>query len=253
MLLIHSFLWLFISFFSCVETVSAAADHCSTCEQTSSENDLIELHVASGKGNFFNVWQLLQTGADVNKKDENGFTALHIAVMNGNEVMVRFLLKHKALSLQDEDARNPLHYAIYYGCTSIVELLADNVESLNEEDIDGNCSLYTAVLYRKYDIIKILLNKGSLVNKKNRFGETALDIAIFYNFDDMVELLLKFGAVTNKIYSSNCARTLFPVDQGILKEYESKSEKVPFSLILSSATPEYTKSLSYTDKVFSSY
>ena len=252
MLLIHSFLWLFISFFSCIEIVSAA-DHCSPCEGMSFKNDLIELHVASYQENLSSVWQLLQEGADVNEMDKSRFTALHIAALNGNAKLVNLLLQCGASSFQDDDGRNPLHYAIYYGYTSIVELLAENVQSLDEEDLDGNRPLHTAIINKKDCIVKILLEKSALVNKKNKSGWTALDIAILYDSDDMVKLLRAFGALTNFGYSSNCARTLFPVDQSLLKEYERKSEKVSFSLLSTPSNLEPTKSLLYTDEVFCSY
>ena len=41
------------------------------------------LHKAAAKGNVAEVRRLVRTGADVNKRGENGVTALHVAAQRG--------------------------------------------------------------------------------------------------------------------------------------------------------------------------
>jgi ankyrin repeat protein len=50
-------------------------------------------------GHFEIVKMLLESGADVNKKDINGATALHFASYNGSVAIVESLVKYNAESI----------------------------------------------------------------------------------------------------------------------------------------------------------
>jgi ankyrin repeat protein len=49
---------------------------------------------AAGKGRIIELRQLLELGADVATKDENGVTALHFAAIGGHEEVVRLLIEN---------------------------------------------------------------------------------------------------------------------------------------------------------------
>ena len=62
--------------------------------------------------------------ADVNAKDENGNTPLHIAAEKGHENMAELLLANNAeINAKDNNGRTPLAWAENQGHKDVVELL----------------------------------------------------------------------------------------------------------------------------------
>ena len=61
-----------------------------------------ELLDASAKGDQTSVQSLIDTGANVNAKDNDGRTPLHRAAYKGHDNIAKLLLKNKA----DENAKN---------------------------------------------------------------------------------------------------------------------------------------------------
>lgn len=88
---------------------------------------VITLHEAARQGDDITVKALLQTpGVDVESRDGEGFTPLHIAVYIGHVATVQLLLDRNA----DVDARfdsgwTLLHLAARYGHRPTVQLLLD--------------------------------------------------------------------------------------------------------------------------------
>ena len=94
------------------------------------------LHLASEKTNAELqqvIQMLLSRDCDVNAKDSQKKTPLHIACMKGNKEVVRMLLEKNALP--DEQMlrfrATPLHLAVFDGNTDIVRLLLAKNPDLN--------------------------------------------------------------------------------------------------------------------------
>ena len=69
---------------------------------------------------------LLENGADVSAKGEDGNTALHSAALNGNTELVRLLLANNAPTLaKNDDGHTPLDLAKLLGNDAVVTLLND--------------------------------------------------------------------------------------------------------------------------------
>jgi hypothetical protein len=142
------------------------------------------------------VKSLLKEGADVNKRDTCGFTALEWAVRFGHIDIVKILLANGG----DIHARNydigcpPLTWAAAKGHTDIVEVLLDNLECM----LSGEGALSAAAKEGHTDILRTLLDRGADADGKNKLGETALMGAAKKGHIDIVKVLIASGADLNE-------------------------------------------------------
>ncbi|KAL3468783.1 ankyrin repeat-containing domain protein [Aspergillus californicus] len=102
------------------------------------------------RGNSAAVRLLLESGADAGIQHVDGVTPLNMAVAQGDEVIVRMILKvtprHRELCL-----------AAYTGRVNIVRLLLDHGADINEEDGYGRTPLDRARKAGHVDVEEILL------------------------------------------------------------------------------------------------
>ena len=119
-------------------------------------NDLIQ---ASFNGDILKVKKLLEEGADINAKDEDGKSALQMASS--------------------------------YGHTDIVKLLLEAGADINAKDNDWGTALSNAVMNEKQQVVKLLLEKGADVNQPNKDGETPIIHAIYFGDVEIVKMLLE--------------------------------------------------------------
>lgn len=90
-----------------------------------SEADWAPLHFAAAKRGCLKVIEaLVESGADVNLTDTNGWTALHYAANNGNKPAINYLLSKKAdPNSTTQDGTTPLQLAIRGGYSTCAEAL----------------------------------------------------------------------------------------------------------------------------------
>ena len=108
-------------------------------------NDLINAVIDN---NMQEVIRLLQSGMEVNKKDDNGWTALHFAAQNNCYEQAKVLIEYGA--------------------------------EIDSQDSIGNAPLFKALFsYAGNDtgLIKLLLEKGANPDLKNYYGNSPKDLA----------------------------------------------------------------------------
>jgi len=94
------------------------------------------IHEAAANGDLAGV------GADVNAKEEDGWTPLHYAVYEGYKEIAELLIAKGAdVNAKEEDGWTPLHDA---ATKEIAELLIDNGADVNAKDGTGSTALDTA-------------------------------------------------------------------------------------------------------------
>jgi len=105
-----------------------------------------------GGDTLFDLWasngnpaiadQLLAAGCDINGKNDEGKTPLHIAIVSGKKQQaIQWLLDHKAdINAKDGSGSTPLHYAVRCGVER-VRLLLDHNADVNALDFKGETAL----------------------------------------------------------------------------------------------------------------
>jgi hypothetical protein len=138
----------------------------------------------------------IATGFDVNTKDKNNMTALHVAVEFENLEIAKLLLQNKAdINAQDKDGKTPLMYAVD-GITEnfeAVKLFIKSGAKLETRDKEGNTALLIASDGYSKEIVEYLLKAGANPNVKNKESETPLSLA--GNQEEIKEILRRYGAI----------------------------------------------------------
>ena len=157
---------------------------------------------ASFIGNSELVKLLLAKGADVNKADSDGNTALHFATVENYLGITRLLLAAPGIQVNkvNKDGETPLIVASQAGDYEIVEALLAKGADVNKADKEGRTPLNRASSEGHMKVVKVLLGaRGIDVNKADKYGLTALHRASMEGFWVVTRLLLSApGIQVNK-------------------------------------------------------
>ncbi|XP_053738004.1 B-cell lymphoma 3 protein [Synchiropus splendidus] len=139
------------------------------------------------------------------RKDDDGDTALHIAVVQGKMPIVSMLLQllisaNKDLDIYNNLRQTPLHLAVITQQPAMVEILLRAGADPAAVDRNGQTALHLSCEYEQLDCLSLLLTKKNLsscLEKKNCDGLTPLHLAVLHGRKDMASELLKVGADIN--------------------------------------------------------
>jgi ankyrin repeat protein len=137
------------------------------------------LILAAEKGYAEVVKALLDKGADINVRSDDGSTALILAAEEGHEDVVKALLDKGAdINLQSKDGSTALILAAEEGHAEIVKALLGKGADINVQcDDDGSTALILAAEQDHKEIVKLLIRHGADPSIENKKKKTALDVA----------------------------------------------------------------------------
>lgn len=121
------------------------------------------LHEAAEAGNRLAIDRHIEKGSDVNALDAHSWTALQLALLHGNEEIIRLLLAHGAdPNFSDSITGHPypLGIAIVNGRKDLVELLLQN-GARTDFGKSGSGALDMAALTGQKEILELLLNRAA--------------------------------------------------------------------------------------------
>ena len=135
--------------------------------------------------------------ADLNCKDEEGLTSLHIAIYNNHPSVVTRLLDNRDVKLtvtSDHNGGTGLHGACYFNHVSIIKIFAQHKrctpEILNMKNKTGESALMMAVRDGHVDSVKELGQiQGADFNTKNDKGQTLMEVAVEMSHQEIIQLL----------------------------------------------------------------
>jgi len=143
------------------------------------------------------VQLLCELCANVNKSDNRGRTALHIATgpqERVREIIFDILVAHGAsLESRDLEGRTPLHQAVNGRRLWVVRKFVDFQKDLDVKDSTGATPLHLAVLSSAEDIVEDLVLAGAGVNCVDNTGQTPLHIAARLLSHEILQFLLAHG------------------------------------------------------------
>ncbi|XP_059171165.1 putative ankyrin repeat protein RF_0381 [Physella acuta] len=143
--------------------------------------------------------KLLSYNADVNIKNEKGYTALHMAVLGLSRKALPLILQQGcSVNVQAENGDTPLMLA---DDKSIVKLLCDTGADVNLRNCEGKSALHYAIFYGKINLVRLLVEAGAEINSNVPEPLPHLILAVCFNDQDMVEFLLTAGADVNAVSS----------------------------------------------------
>lgn len=117
------------------------------------------------------IGQLIDHGADVNKKNCFGRVPLHTAATYNYDDIVSTLISAGArLEVSDEKGDTPIHAASVNGSKEVVKMLIDNGASIHSRGYMDMTPFLGAAWLRRVECMKVLIEAGSFVDVENVNG-----------------------------------------------------------------------------------
>ncbi len=169
-------------------------------EQSVPEEARAAFFAAVEEGDLKKVAQFLDDKVvDPNVQDDMGYSALHRAVMDGHEKLVKLLVRKGAsvnaevVSATEDGA--PLHWASRGGNYGIAKQLVALGADVNQASRrSGSYPLHIVTQGDYRNLVQFFLMRGAAINARNARGDTALHTAVTGKKRQLFSLLVEEGA-----------------------------------------------------------
>jgi len=160
---------------------------------TNSSDKGTSLCTASKEGDIETVRSLLDSGTDVNERDDVHRTPVFYASWRGRVEVAKLLIEYGAdVNSQDGAGWAPLHTASKNGYLNVVWLLLDHDADVNTGRHDQWTALHLASLHGHFEVVETLLKQGANVGVRNDEGRTPSQVASRWGKRDIVQLLSEY-------------------------------------------------------------
>lgn len=153
------------------------------------------------QGDLNAVSLFLNSGVDIDTRDERGWTPLMISSFNGSEEIAMLLTHHGAdVHAKDAAGYTPMHWAAFNGYYSVLKLLLEKNADVNARSNHGWTPLLQAATRGHLLACAQLLAGRADINLTSNDGWTALHKAAANGHTEVVKLLLAKGAMRDAEY-----------------------------------------------------
>jgi ankyrin repeat protein len=204
------------------------AMECSNSPVEITENLETQLWPAVGRGDFFEVRELINQGVLVNCRDVSGETPLHIAAKKGFLITAQDLLNGGAeVNAQDNAGFTPLMYALQaktcedYNLTKLLLRYAANVNYKMEST--GKTPLHYAAESGNQQLEELILRIGADVNVQDNHGTKPL---VSSGPGGVVNYLL-YNVAVDPVVKDRVPPQMMPFITGDVASIKEKIEREP--------------------------
>ncbi|UXI15999.1 post-GPI attachment to proteins factor [Sarcoptes scabiei] len=143
---------------------------------------------------------LAKFGVDLEMKDLEGRTVLHVAAWQGTYAIVECLIKLGTnINAIDVEGRTPLHMCAWNGHIEIVRLLVESGANVDlVSSTQGASPLLVAAQQGHFETCAYLLKVGSNVTHRDFYGRNARDVAANCGHNEIVSLIDSIISLPNE-------------------------------------------------------
>ncbi len=183
------------------EMITALLDYSGCDVNATDEDGGTALHTAVQRGEATTVKLLLENGIDLEVVNEQGDTALLLALWQSSEQAIgitkTLLDKGSDLMVRNHSGWTPLHLAVESGTPDLVKMILSYDLEVDAPDHAGATPLMLVAGWNSFNCVPIsrqLIESGANVNATNDKGSTPLMSASLYGSLEMVQLFIERGA-----------------------------------------------------------
>lgn len=155
---------------------------------------------AALKGKLDYIKFFYQEGENLKVYDEKGNSILHYSVMSGNEELVKFILEHKIVDVNEknDEGKTPLDIAIEKGFENIANLIKSygGIEAIKFEEPDDVIDIDYSYDYDDVEYEVARIPQKECVKEEDKIWNTLLELAKNSEYDRKV--LKEFERLLNE-------------------------------------------------------
>ena len=189
-----------------------------------SASDLPKFHKAVWQEEFTKVSQLIKK-SDVNARDKELRTPLHLAASKANEPILKLLCHYSPnVNSQDKENKTPLLRASETGSSNAVNILLQAKADPNISSLQGQTPLHVASQLNDERSVKLLLDHRADINTPNALGLTPLHLAAQAGHANLVALLANEGCDLNALCGESQTALMTAAEYGRIQVVKSLLE-----------------------------
>jgi ankyrin repeat protein len=175
--------------------------------QTIDEDGYTALHLAILNRNWPMTVELVENEANVDAQNPHNLNALSLAISQRDyHVMSLLIDNYVNLEAENDSGQTALHISVELQDLIAMNLLLRNDANVRATDINDNTPLHIAATipnYFSFMAARSLIINGAEVNAFNSYGQRALDLANLHGNSNTAELLLYHNGLQSIPETSN--------------------------------------------------
>lgn len=206
------------------------------------------LHLACSLGKYAFVLCILEYGADINSRNRSLYIPLHYAC-ESCRLDISMLLVWCVDAYEEADW-TPLHLACKAGCVELVKFLLENSADFTLQDVDGWTALHNAVFSKNIRVVNELLRSGADIHALDEMDKSPFSMACSKGLFDIVKLMLNYAncvnideALLSACHSNNVELVQFFVKMGAYIICQDEDKWTPLHFAYSYANNDVIKYL----------
>jgi len=159
-----------------------------------------DLGEAAYENDLAAVQASLAKGADIEARDHDGDTALHLAAIQAGPAVIAALIAAGAdPNALSTDGQTPLFHAAEHGNLPAVQALLTAGADVNARNKDSHTPLFYAIDQGHRAVVEALLTAGADLAVRDKDGDTPLDLVLYLKRDAIADLLRAKGGRCNNM------------------------------------------------------